>query len=185
MTAPGRRPANAGRHCFVLGANTSFGGCPLDVSAGSVSRRAHLTRSQASPVRVSRSGRDYPAVPASVTPSSVVVVSLPGEIDLTNAGETLALITAAFRPSVTVVIADLTVTRFCDSAGPRHLLQAHQHAAEAGVQLRLVIPPRGPVGRARPGVTALRAVAERSRSHHSPSKPWPERTPSRSGPASA
>lgn len=84
---------------------------------------------------------------ASVTPPSAVVVSLPGEIDLTNAGETLALITAAFGPSVTVVIADLSVTRFCDSAGLRHLLQAHQHAADAGVQLRLVIPPRGPVGR--------------------------------------
>lgn len=86
-------------------------------------------------------------MPASVTPPSVVVVSLPGEIDLTNAGEVLALITAAFRPGVTVVIADLTVTRFCDSAGLRHLLQARQHAADAGVQLRLVIPPRGPVGR--------------------------------------
>ena len=86
-------------------------------------------------------------MPASVTPPSVVVVSLPGEIDLTNAGETLALITAAFRPTVTVVIADLTATRFCDSAGLRHLLQAHQHAADAGIQLQLVIPPRGPVGR--------------------------------------
>jgi anti-anti-sigma factor len=71
---------------------------------------------------------------------------LPGEIDLTNAGAVLALITAAFSPGVAVVIADLTATRFCDSAGLRQLLKAHQHAADAGVQLRLVIPPRGPVG---------------------------------------
>jgi len=86
-------------------------------------------------------------VPASVTPPPVVVISLPGEIDLTNAGEVLGLITAALSPGVTVVIADLTTTRFCDSAGLRHLLQAHQQAAGAGVQLQLVIPPRGPVGR--------------------------------------
>ena len=50
-------------------------------------------------------------------------------------------------PGVAVVIADLTTTRFCDSAGLRHLLQAHRHAVGTGVQLRLVIPPRGPVGR--------------------------------------
>ena len=87
------------------------------------------------------------AVPASVTPPPVVVIGLPGEIDLTNAGEVLALITAAFSPGVAVVIADLTTTRFCDSAGLRQLLQARQHATAAGVQLRLVIPPRGPVGR--------------------------------------
>jgi anti-sigma B factor antagonist len=48
---------------------------------------------------------------------------------------------------VTVVIADLTATRFCDSAGLRHLLLAHRQAGRAGVQLRLVIPPEGPVSR--------------------------------------
>lgn len=72
---------------------------------------------------------------------------MPGEIDLTNAGDVLALITAAFGPGLVVVIADLTITRFCDSAGLRHLLQARQHASEAGVRLRLVIPPSGPVSR--------------------------------------
>ncbi len=87
------------------------------------------------------------AVPASVTPPPAVVISLPGEIDLNNAGDVLALITAAFGPGVAVVIADLTTTRFCDSAGLRHLLQARQHASDAGVQLRLVIPPSGPVSR--------------------------------------
>lgn len=47
---------------------------------------------------------------------ATAVVSLPGEIDVTNAAGVLALITAALAPGVTVVIADLTATRFCDSA---------------------------------------------------------------------
>ena len=80
-------------------------------------------------------------------PASPAVVRLPGEIDVTNASEVLALVAAALAPGVTVIIADLTGTRFCDSAGLRHLLLAHRQAARAGVRLRLVIPPDGPVGR--------------------------------------
>ncbi len=80
-------------------------------------------------------------------PASSAVVRLPGEIDVTNASDVLAQVTAALAPGVTVLIADLTGTRFCDSAGLRHLLLAHRQAARAGVQLRLVIPPDGPVGR--------------------------------------
>jgi anti-anti-sigma factor len=78
---------------------------------------------------------------------TTAVVSLPGEIDVTNAAEVLALITAVLAPGVTVVVADLTATRFCDSAGLRHLLLAHRQAVRGGARLRLVIPPRGPVGR--------------------------------------
>ena len=63
---------------------------------------------------------------------------MPGEIDVTNAGEVLARI-AACGPGVTVVIADLTATRFCDSA--------HRQGAAAGAQLRLVVSPDGPIGR--------------------------------------
>jgi anti-sigma B factor antagonist len=87
------------------------------------------------------------AVLDDLSPPMTAVVSLPGEIDATNAGEVLALITAAISPGVTVVIADLTATRFCDSAGLRHLLLAHRQAARGGARLRLAIPPRGPVGR--------------------------------------
>jgi anti-sigma B factor antagonist len=78
---------------------------------------------------------------------ATAVVSLPGEIDVTNAAEVLASITAALAPGVTVVIADLTATRFCDSAALRHLLLAHHQVARVGARLRLAIPPRGPVGR--------------------------------------
>ena len=91
----------------------------------------------------------------SATPISPAVVSLPAEIDVTNAGEVLALVTAALAPGVTVLIANLTGTRFCDSAGLRNLLLAHREAARAGVQLRLVIPPDGAVGR----VTELTGIS--------------------------
>jgi len=90
-----------------------------------------------------------------VAPISPAVVSMPAEIDATNADEVLARVTAAFAPGVTVVIANLTGTRFCDSAGLRHLLLAHREAARAGVQLRLVIPPGGAVGR----VTELAGIS--------------------------
>ena len=91
----------------------------------------------------------------SAAPISPAVVSLPAEIDVTNAGEVLALVTAALAPGVTVVVADLTGTRFCDSAGLRNLLLAHREAARAGVQLRLAIPPDGAVGR----VTELTGIS--------------------------
>jgi len=81
------------------------------------------------------------------TPSRSPVVSMPDEIDVTNAGEVLNLITAACGPGVTAVIVDLTATRFCDSGGLRHLLLAYGRVAAAGAQLRLAIPSDGPIGR--------------------------------------
>ena len=82
-----------------------------------------------------------------VTPATAAVVSMPGEIDATNAGDALTLILAACGPGITVIIDDLTATRFCDSAGLQHLLQAYRRAAAAGAQLRLAILPDGPVSR--------------------------------------
>src|SRR5204862_2167224 len=100
------------------------------------------------PCPVRRPGRRAAlAAHDNMTRPAPAVVSMPGEIDLTNAGEALTLITTALAPGVTVVIADLTATRFCDSAGLQHLLRAHRGAAAAGAQLRLAIPPDGPVGR--------------------------------------
>jgi anti-sigma B factor antagonist len=72
-----------------------------------------------------------------------VVVALPAEIDATNARDARnQIIAAALRPGVRVVIADMTPTNFCDSAGIRALLLAHQRAARGGVELRLLRPGR-------------------------------------------
>jgi anti-sigma B factor antagonist len=80
-------------------------------------------------------------------PFPPVVVEMPAEIDLTNSEELPALVTAVCTPGVTVVIADLTTTRFCDSSGLRHLLYARDKAAAADVELRLAISPGSPVHR--------------------------------------
>jgi STAS domain len=53
--------------------------------------------------------------------SGPVVVSMPAEIDLANAGRVGEQLCTAASPGVTVIVADLTGTEFCDSAGIRAL----------------------------------------------------------------
>jgi anti-sigma B factor antagonist len=76
-----------------------------------------------------------------------VVVTLPAEIDFTVAEEVTDQICAASAPGVTVVVAVLTATTFCDSSGIHHLRLAYERASASGVQLRFAIPPGGPVQR--------------------------------------
>ena len=76
-----------------------------------------------------------------------VIVALPAEIDLTNREEVFDRLCAAFVSGATVVIADLTATRFCDCASLRCLLTVQHGAAARSGQLLLVIPPGGPVWR--------------------------------------
>lgn len=78
--------------------------------------------------------------PADATPA---VVSLPAEIDITNAGQVYDRLMAAAATGAPVVIADCTATVFCDVAGVRRLVMGHAQAAARGVQLRLVIAPGG------------------------------------------
>lgn len=72
--------------------------------------------------------------------SGTPVVAAPEEIDMANAAELeLALQEAAANGPGTLV-ADLTLTRFCDSSGIRTLLAAHQRAQAEGGELLLVVP---------------------------------------------
>ena len=66
------------------------------------------------------------------------IVTLPGEIDVTNAHSVGDELQAAFGPGVAVVIADMSQTAFLDSSGIRYLLLASEHAAQANAELRLV-----------------------------------------------
>src|SRR6266550_4253253 len=68
-----------------------------------------------------------------------VIVSLPAEIDIANAEDVGEQLRAAFAPGVTVVIADLGSTVFCDSAGARQLVLAHKKAVASNRELRVVI----------------------------------------------
>jgi anti-sigma B factor antagonist len=87
--------------------------------------------------------------PATVTPLSVPeITTLPAEIDAGNSGQAGRELRAAFRPGVSVVIADMTQTTFADSSALRALLEAQDTAAASQAELRLVIP----------GGTVLRAL---------------------------
>ena len=65
------------------------------------------------------------------------VITLPAEIDLSNSEQVGNELRAAFRPGASVVVADLTVTTFCDTSGARTLLVASKEASAAHIELRL------------------------------------------------
>ena len=74
-------------------------------------------------------------------PAGATVVTLPGEIDLANAGQVGADLNAAFGPGAGAVVADMSGTRFCDSSGVRELVLAHQRARASGTSFRVVVGP--------------------------------------------
>jgi anti-anti-sigma factor len=73
------------------------------------------------------------------TISGVPVVRGPAELDIANAGQLrAALLTASARGNATVV-ADLSETAFCDTAGLQVLVLAHRRAAAEGGELRMIV----------------------------------------------
>jgi anti-anti-sigma factor len=66
------------------------------------------------------------------------VVTLPAEIDVTNADEVRQALLAAASHDVAVLIIDMSATTFSDSAGVHAIIAAHKKAAATGTQLRLV-----------------------------------------------
>lgn len=72
-----------------------------------------------------------------------VVVTMPEEIDAGNASAVGDALDAAIAQGATVVVADCTPTRFCDSVGFNTLLQTNQKARAAKAQLLFVIAPKG------------------------------------------
>ena len=71
------------------------------------------------------------------------VIALPDEIDSNNAELVTDLLTGVLRPGTAAIVADLTPTTFCDSAGVRALILAYSKAAANDTELRLVVPPDG------------------------------------------
>jgi anti-anti-sigma factor len=68
-----------------------------------------------------------------------VVIALPAEIDMANAGRVGQQLGVALAPGVRAVIADMTATTFCDSSGISMLVRAHRQAAANRTELRLVV----------------------------------------------
>jgi anti-sigma B factor antagonist len=68
---------------------------------------------------------------------SQAVITMPAEVDATNADEVRKALLSAARPEVPVLVIDMTRTTFCDSAGVHAVITAYRQAAETGTQLRL------------------------------------------------
>jgi sigma-B regulation protein RsbU (phosphoserine phosphatase) len=93
------------------------------------------------------SGPDLPGGPAPVAGEDLAVrwsgrhavVTMPEEIDVTNAPGLAAALAAVSGQSPEVITADLTATSFCDSAGIEALARASQLAATSGAELRLAL----------------------------------------------
>lgn len=67
------------------------------------------------------------------------VITLPDEIDATNAEKIRQALSAASRHAAVLII-DMSTTTFCDSAGVNAIIAAYNQATPAGTQLRLVAP---------------------------------------------
>ena len=72
--------------------------------------------------------------------AGMAVVTLPAEIDMANAGRVDDDPQAAFAPGITIVVADMTATTFCDSLGIGTLVRAYKRAATSGAEFRVVVP---------------------------------------------
>ncbi|MEP7024040.1 MAG: STAS domain-containing protein [Actinomycetota bacterium] len=66
------------------------------------------------------------------------VITLPEEIDVTNADPIRQALLSAVNPDITALIIDMSGTTFCDSAGLYAIVAAYRQATAAGTQLRLV-----------------------------------------------
>ena len=68
---------------------------------------------------------------------SQAVITMPAEVDVTNADEVRKALLSAARPEVPVLVIDMTRTTFCDSAGVHAVITAYRQTAQTGTQLRL------------------------------------------------
>lgn len=69
----------------------------------------------------------------------VAVVTLPPEVDVTNADDIREELLSVINQGAEIMIADLGKTRFCDSAGVSTLVRAFRRATSNGTKMRLVV----------------------------------------------
>ena len=81
------------------------------------------------------SGERYPVLWI----GQVSVVTLPAEIDVTNADATREELLAVLDQGATLLVADMSTTVFCDSSGVNALVRVFKHAATSGAAIRLVV----------------------------------------------
>ena len=80
--------------------------------------------------------------PVALGQPQLVIVTLPGEIDMANADDIRRQLAAPFLSGARVVI-DMTATTFSDSLGVGMLVKACRQATAHDGQLRLLLPCPG------------------------------------------
>jgi len=81
------------------------------------------------------SGERYPVLWI----GQVAVVTLPAEIDMTNADTVQDELLAALSQGAVLLIADMSQTSFCDSSGVSAMVRVFRRAAAGGSELRMVV----------------------------------------------
>lgn len=69
----------------------------------------------------------------------VAVITLPGEIDVNNAELVQEDLLSVLDHGATLLVADLSKTTFCDSAGVSALVRAFRRTTESSSSMRLVV----------------------------------------------
>ena len=67
------------------------------------------------------------------------MVTLPPEIDVTNADTLREELLAVLNQSAVLLVADMSKTNFCDSSGVSVLVRVFRRAATSGSAMRLVV----------------------------------------------
>jgi anti-sigma B factor antagonist len=68
-----------------------------------------------------------------------VVIRLPAEVDITNADAVREDMLALINRGAAALIADMSTTTFCDSAGVNALVRAYKRARASGAVVRLAV----------------------------------------------
>ncbi len=69
----------------------------------------------------------------------VAVISLPGEIDISNADRVREDLLSIVNRGATLLVVDMSATTFCDSAGINAMVRAFKRATANGTGMRLVV----------------------------------------------
>ena len=69
----------------------------------------------------------------------VAVLSLPGEIDISNADQVREDLLSIINRGATLLVVDMSATTFCDSAGVNVMVRAFKRATASGAGMRLVV----------------------------------------------
>jgi anti-sigma B factor antagonist len=88
-----------------------------------------------------------PGVRFPVTINGIPVVTAPVEIDIITAEQLRTVLLHSAAHGHTIIVVDMTATRFCDSVGFSVLVRAHEQTLAEGGGLRLVIPADSTVAR--------------------------------------